>query len=177
MNEDIAQELKEVIRSIPDFPQKGILFRDITTLIKDRDAFKSAIDAIYDHYKNERIDKVVSTEARGYIFGGAIAYILGSGVVPVRKPGKLPAPTIKEEYELEYGTDALEIHKDAIRTGERVLVFDDLLATGGTALATCKLVERLGGKVIGVAFLIELTDLKGKEKLKDYEIFSLIKYD
>ncbi len=170
-------ELKKFIRGIPDFPKKGILFRDITTLIKDPNAFKSAIDAICEHYKDIKIDKVVSTEARGYIFGGALAYKLGSGLVPVRKPGKLPAPTIKEEYELEYGTDALEIHQDAIVEGERILVFDDLLATGGTALATCRLAERLGGKIIGVALLIELADLKGREKLKNYEIFSLIKYD
>ena len=170
-------ELKKFIRGIPDFPKKGILFRDITTLIKDPLAFKSAIDAICEHYKGIKIDKVVSTEARGYIFGGALAYKLGCGLVPVRKPGKLPAPTIKEEYELEYGIDALEIHQDAIAEGERILVFDDLLATGGTALATCKLAERLGGKIIGVALLIELADLKGREKLKDYEIFSLIKYD
>ncbi len=170
------QELKELIRSIPDFPKKGILFRDITTLIKDKDGFKKAVDAVYEVYKDKKIDKVVSIEARGYIFGGALAYLLGSGLVPVRKPGKLPADTVKEEYELEYGTDALEIHKDAINKGESVLIFDDLLATGGTALATCKLVEKLGGNIIGVAFLIELTDLKGIEKLKDYEVFSLIKF-
>ncbi len=169
-------ELKKFIRGIPDFPKKGILFRDITTLIKDANAFKSVIDAICEHYKDIKIDKVVSTEARGYIFGGALAYRLGSGLIPVRKPGKLPAQTFCEEYELEYGTDALEIHQDAIVEGERILVFDDLLATGGTALATCKLAERLGGKIIGVALLIELAGLKGIEKLKNYEVFSLIKY-
>lgn len=174
---NIESELKEFIRSVADFPKKGILFRDITTLIKDAGAFKYVIDKFYEHYKDKKIDKVVSTEARGYIFGGALAYKLGAGVVIVRKPGKLPAQTSKEEYELEYGTDALEIHKDAITRGERVLVFDDLLATGGTALATCKLAERLGGKIVGVAFLIELADLKGIEKLKDYKVFSLIKYD
>ena len=170
------QELKELIRSIPDFPKKGILFRDITTLIKDKDGFKNAVDAVYEVYKDKKIDKVVSIEARGYIFGGALAYLLGAGLVPVRKPGKLPADTIKEKYELEYGTDALEIHKDAIDKGESVLIFDDLLATGGTALATCKLVEKLAGNIISVAFLIELQDLKGIEKLKDYEVFSLIKF-
>lgn len=169
-------ELKKFIRDIPDFPKKGILFRDITTLIKDKGAFRRVIDVFYEHYKDKGIDKVVSTEARGYIFGGALAYKLGSGVVIVRKPKKLPAETIREEYELEYGTDTLEIHRDAISKGEQVLVFDDLLATGGTALATCNLVERLGGKVIGVAFLVELTELRGDEKLKEYEIFSLIRY-
>ena len=170
------EELKKFIRGIPDFPKKGILFRDITTLIKDPLAFKSAIDRICEHYRDIKIDKVVSTEARGYIFGGAIAYKLGCGLVPVRKPGKLPAQTFCEEYKLEYGTDALEIHCDAIKKGEKILVFDDLLATGGTALATCKLVKRLEGKIIGIAFLIELADLKGREKLKGYEVFSLIKY-
>ncbi|MCK4353061.1 adenine phosphoribosyltransferase [candidate division WOR-3 bacterium] len=173
----IESELKKFIRSIPDFPKKGILFRDITTLIKDKDAFKLAIDAIYTRYKDKQIDKVVSTEARGFLFGGTLSYLLGSGLIPVRKPGKLPAPTLREEYALEYGTDALEIHRDAIKPGERILVFDDLLATGGTALATCKLVEKLGGKVIEVAFLIELVDLKGREKLKQYKVFSLIKYE
>lgn len=169
-------ELKNYIREVADFPKKGILFRDITTLIKEAKVFKYVIDKFYEHYKDKKIDKVVSTEARGYIFGGALAYKLGAGVVIVRKPGKLPTETICEEYELEYGTDALEIHKDAITQGEKVLVFDDLLATGGTALATCRLVERLGGKIIGVGFLTELTELKGIEKLKNYEIFSLIKY-
>lgn len=170
------EEFERLVRSIPDFPKKGILFRDITTLIKDKDGFKRVVEAVYEVYKDKKIDKVVSIEARGYIFGGALAYLLGSGLVPVRKPGKLPGPTIKEEYKLEYGTDALEIHKDAINKSESVLIFDDLLATGGTALATCKLVEKLGGNIIGVAFLIELQDLKGIEKLKDYEVFSLIKF-
>ncbi|MDD5529095.1 MAG: adenine phosphoribosyltransferase [bacterium] len=169
-------ELKKLIRSVPDFPKKGILFCDITTLIKDSKAFNYVIDSICEHYKGKKIDKVVSTEARGYLFGGALAYKLNAGVIPVRKPGKLPAEAIKEEYTLEYGTDALELHKDAIEKDEKVLVFDDLLATGGTALASCKLVERLGGKIVGISFLIELTELPGKNKLKDYDIFSLIKY-
>jgi adenine phosphoribosyltransferase len=170
-------DLKEHIRGIPDFPKKGILFRDITTLIKEPHAFKSAIDAVCAHYKDTKIDSVASAEARGYIFGGALAYKLGSGVVIVRKPGKLPSATIKEEYDLEYGTDTLEIHDDAVKKGENVLVFDDLLATGGTALASCRLVQRLGGNVVGVAFLIELAGLKGREKLKEYDVFSLITYD
>jgi adenine phosphoribosyltransferase len=173
---NIENELKKNIRSIPDFPGKGVLFRDITTLIGNKNAFKKAIDEIYEHYKDKKIDKVVSIEARGYLFGGALAYLLGCGVVPVRKQGKLPAATEREEYELEYGTDALEVHQDAISPGERVLLFDDLLATGGTALAACKLVERLKGEIIGVAFLIELLELKGRDKLKKYELFSLIKY-
>jgi adenine phosphoribosyltransferase len=173
---NIENELKETIRSIPDFPRKGVLFRDITTLIGDKNAFKKAIDAVYEHYKGEKIDKVVSIEARGYLFGGVLAYLLGCGAVPVRKPGKLPAATERAEYELEYGTDALEIHQDAINPGERILLFDDLLATGGTAMAACRLIERLKGKIIGVAFLIELLDLKGRDKLKKYELFSLVKY-
>jgi adenine phosphoribosyltransferase len=173
---NIENELKRTIRSIPDFPRKGVLFRDITTLIGDKNAFKKATDAVYEHYKDKKLDKVVSIEARGYLFGGALAYLLGCGVVPVRKPGKLPAATEREEYELEYGTDALEVHQDAISPGERVLLFDDLLATGGTALAACKLVERLKGEIIGVAFLIELLELKGRDKLKKYELFSLMKY-
>lgn len=174
--DNIVKELEGLIRSIPDFPKPGILFQDITTLIKDKDAFHKTLDIFYDRYKDKQIDKVVSIEARGYIFGGALAYLLDAGVVPVRKPGKLPAATEREEYELEYGTDTLEIHRDAITRGERILLFDDLLATGGTASATCKLIEKLGGKIIGVAFLIELESLKGIDKLKDYEVFSLIKY-
>ncbi len=168
-------DLKSKIRLIPDFPHKGILFRDITTLIKDGHAFKQVIDILYDKYKDMEINKIVSIEARGYLFGGALAYKLGCGIVPVRKPGKLPGEKIRCEYELEYGKDALEIHKDAINPGERVLIFDDLLATGGTALAACKLVEQVGGKVVGIAFLIELTNLNGREKLKDYDVFAIIK--
>jgi adenine phosphoribosyltransferase len=165
-----------LIRDVPDFPKKGILFRDITTLIKDPAAFRSTIDIICEHYKDKKIDKVVSAEARGYIFGGTLAYKLNAGVVPALKPGKLPARTVKENYDLEYGTNSLEIHHDAIEKGEKVLIFDDLLATGGTALAACKLVEQLGGKIVGIAFLIELTELAGKDKLKGYDIFSLIEY-
>lgn len=168
--------LKKYIRDIPDFPQKGILFKDITTLLKESEPFNYAVDVIVDKYKNENIDKVVSVEARGYIFGGAIAYMLNCGFVPVRKPGKLPAETISTNYTLEYGKNTVEIHKDAINKGENVLVFDDLLATGGTVLATCQLVEKLGGKVIGCTFLINLTFLNGIEKLKDYDVFSLIEY-
>jgi len=169
-------DLKKYIRDIPDFPQKGVMFRDITPILKEPEPFKYVIDAMVDKYKNENIDKIVSVEARGYIFGGVLSYNLNCGFVPVRKPGKLPAETVSMEYTLEYGKNIIEIHKDAITSGERILVFDDLLATGGTVLATCKLVEKLGGKVIGCAFVIDLTYLHGTEKLKDYNVFSLIEY-
>jgi len=170
-------ELRAFIRNVQDFPQKGIGFKDITTLLKNGGAFREAVDDIYNQFRNAEIDKVVGTESRGFIFGSVLAYKWGAGFVPVRKPGKLPALAIKEEYELEYGTDALEIHKDAISNGENVLIVDDLLATGGTAAATSKLVENLGGKIIAVAFLIELTFLNGRDKLKGQTIYSSIKYD
>ncbi|KPJ74249.1 adenine phosphoribosyltransferase [candidate division TA06 bacterium DG_78] len=169
-------DLKKYIRNIPDFPQKGVMFKDITTLIKEPKPFKYVIDAIVNHYRKEKIDKVVSIEARGYIFGGAIAYHLNCGFVPVRKPGKLPAETLSKEYTLEYGSNIIEIHRDAIKEGERILVFDDLLATGGTVLATCQLIEQLGGTVVGCAFITKLTYLQGDDKLKDYKIFSLVDY-
>jgi len=171
------EDLKRVIRSIPDFPKKGVLFRDITPLLKDRYTFRKAIDIFAEYYKDKEIDKIISAEARGFIFSGALAYILDVGIVLVRKPGKLPYKVVKEDYELEYGENTLEVHCDAIKKGEKVLVFDDLLATGGTASAICSLVERLGGEVIGVAFLIELESLKGREKLKDYDVYTLLKYD
>ena len=169
-------DLKQYIRDIPDFPKKGIIFKDITTLLKEPAPFKYVIDSIVSEYKDKNINKVVSVEARGYIFGGAVAYNLNCGFVPVRKPGKLPSETFAIEYTLEYGTNTIEIHKDALKTDERVLIFDDLLATGGTVQATCQLVEKLGAKIIGCAFLINLTFLKGSEKLKGYDIFSLIEY-
>jgi adenine phosphoribosyltransferase len=169
-------DLKKYIRDIPDFPQKGVMFRDITTLLKEPEPFKYVIDKVVEKYKDEKIDKLVSVEARGYIFGGAIAYLLNCGFVPVRKPGKLPAETVGLDYTLEYGTNTIEIHKDAIEPGERVLVFDDLLATGGTMEATCKLIEQLDGKVVACVFITDLTYLKGTEKLKDYEVFSLVLY-
>ncbi len=173
----MAENLRELIRDVPDFPEEGIVFKDITTLLKDKDAFKRAIDLISERYRGEGVEKVVSIEARGFILGAGIAYQLRSGFVPVRKRDKLPSQTFREEYELEYGTDAVEIHRDSIGQGERVLVVDDLLATGGTALATCRLVQRLKGEVVGVAFLIELSFLRGRDKLKEYEVFSLIQYD
>ena len=169
-------ELQSFIRNVPDFPKKGIMFRDITTLLKHKDAFHSAIDAFYDHYRSKKIDKVVSVESRGFIFGSVLAYKFGAGFVPVRKPQKLPAEKIQEEYQLEYGTDALEIHMDAISKGEKVIVIDDLLATGGTIFAAARLVEKLGGEIVGMAFLIELSFLHGREKLKGYDIFSIINY-
>lgn len=169
-------DLKARIRNIPDFPKPGILFRDITTLLKDKKAFKLALDSLVKKYKNKKIDRVVAVEARGFIFGGAVAYKLGAGFVPVRKKGKLPAKTDSVTYDLEYGTDTLEIHHDAIEAGNRVLIVDDLLATGGTVKAVTDLVKQRGGKIAGIAFLIELTDLKGRDKLKDYPLYSLIKY-
>ncbi len=169
--------LESSIRCIPDFPKQGIMFRDITTLLKDRAAFAGAIDAFADRYRGKGIDKVVSIESRGFIFGAPLAYKLGAGFVPVRKPGKLPAATIREEYALEYGTDAVEIHTDAISRGERILILDDLLATGGTVLAACKLVERLGGAITGLAFLVELTSLKGRERLKNYDLYSIVQFE
>lgn len=169
-------DLKKYIRNIPDFPQKGVMFRDITILLKEPKAFKYAIDEIVAKYQAERIDKLVSIEARGYIFGGVLAYKFDCGFVPVRKPGKLPAETVALEYTLEYGKNIIEIHKDAIEKGDRVLIFDDVLATGGTVFATCKLIENLGGHVVGCAFISDLTYLKGSEKLKDYNVFSLVKY-
>ena len=171
------EELIRTIRSVPDFPKQGIVFRDITTLLKDRSAFQRASDVLYEHYKDERVDKVVSIESRGYILGAVLAYRLKAGFVPIRKPGKLPAETISETYTLEYGTDTLEIHTDAIHAGERVLVHDDLLATGGTVQAACRLVERLGGVILGLSFLIELDFLNGRSKLGSRDIFSIIRYD
>jgi len=173
----IGEELKAHIRNIPDFPKQGIVFRDITTLLQDPAAFRKANDCFYEHYRSKRIDKVVSIESRGFIFGSVLASRVGAGFVPVRKPNKLPFRKLREEYQLEYGTDALEIHADAIQKGEQVLVVDDLLATGGTARASCALVRRLGGEIKGAGFLIELAFLKGREKLPDIEVFSVITYD
>lgn len=169
--------IESKIRTVRDFPKKGIMFRDITTLLKDREAFSYVVEKFYEHYKDMHIDKVVSVESRGFIFGSVLAYRLGAGFVPIRKPGKLPAEVISQEYQLEYGTDSMEIHRDAISPGERVLVHDDLLATGGTVAAACKLIERLQGKVEGICFLIELTPLNGRKAIPDKDVFSLIKYD
>ena len=170
-------ELRTKIRDIKDFPTEGILFKDITTLLKDGPAWASVIDHLAARYHTARIEIVVGVESRGFIFGGALAHQLKAGFVPVRKRGKLPGPTLEEEYELEYGRDVLAIHEDAIQPGQKVLVVDDLLATGGTMAATLRLVERLGGKVVGTAFLIELAFLKGRERLRGYDVDALITYD
>ncbi|HWR61737.1 MAG TPA: adenine phosphoribosyltransferase, partial [Clostridia bacterium] len=162
-------DLQNYIRTIEDFPAEGISFKDVTTLLMDGDAFKYAVKAIADKLRGLEVDIIVGPEARGFLFGAPVAYELGVGFVPVRKPGKLPSETISYEYELEYGKDALEIHKDAIKKGARVAVVDDLLATGGTILSAVRLVEQLGGKVVHVGFLIELEFLKGRENLKGYE--------
>jgi adenine phosphoribosyltransferase len=169
-------ELKALIREVPDFPKPGILFYDITTLMKNAQGLRKVIDAFQAEYADKKIDVVVGIEARGYFFAPAIALALGTGFVPVRKPKKLPCEVEFWEYELEYGTDRLEIHKDAIENGQRVLIVDDVLATGGTAAAVGRLVEKLGGRIAGYGFVIELDFLKGREKLKNYEIHSLIHY-
>lgn len=171
----MLEELKTLIRDIPGFPKEGVIFKDITTLLKNGAGFRQAVDKIVDEFKNDKIDAVLSVEARGFIFGGAVAYKLGTGLVPVRKKGKLPFKTHSVTYELEYGKDTLEMHEDAFGKGARVLIVDDLLATGGTVRAVADLVEKMGGKVAGIAFLIELLPLKGREKLKGYKILSLIK--
>ena len=170
-------DLKKLIREVPDFPKPGILFYDITTLLKDRQGFHCVIDALKAHYQNAAVDVVLGIEARGFIFAPALAYALGSGFVPVRKPKKLPSACVSVRYGLEYGTDCLEIHQDAIEHGQRVLIVDDLLATGGTAAATVRLVEECGGKVASIAFVVELTFLNGRQKLAGYDVFSLLQYD
>jgi adenine phosphoribosyltransferase len=174
--EHLALPLKGLIRDVPDFPKKGIVFKDITTLLKDPAAFRRAIDLFAVLCGGRGADKLAAVESRGFIIGGLLADRLGVGFVPVRKPGKLPAKTIKATYELEYGTDSVEIHEDAIAPGERVLVVDDVIATGGTAKAVGELVQRLGGQVVAYAFLVELTFLSGRDKLKDAEVLSLIRY-
>ena len=169
-------DLKKYIRDIPDFPQKGIIFKDITTLLKDKEAFKKTINLLAKNYKDKNIDFIVAVEARGFIFGAALAYKLGAGFVPVRKKGKLPYKTKNITYNLEYGTDTLEIHEDAISENARVLIVDDLLATGGTIRAVADLVKEQKALIVGLAFVVELRFLKGKEKLQDFDIYSVIKY-
>jgi adenine phosphoribosyltransferase len=171
-----CEPLKALIRTVPDFPKPGILFYDITTLLKDKAGFAQMIDAFAGHYIGKEIDLVLGTEARGFIFAPAIAYRLNAGFVPVRKAKKLPAATAKVSYDLEYGQDSLELHLDAIKPGQKVLLVDDLLATGGTMQATVQLVEKLGGEVVGIAFAIELDFLKGRNKLAGHEVFSLLHY-
>ncbi len=170
------EHLKAAIREVPDWPKKGILFYDITTLLKKGPEFKAAVEGLIAPYRTRSVDVVVGIEARGFIFAPTVAYALGAGFVPVRKPGKLPAETIRVTYDLEYGSDSLEVHRDAITPGSRVLIVDDLMATGGTAKAVAELVEKTGGTVVGLAFVIELDFLHGREKLQKYEITSLLKY-
>ena len=169
-------DLAKTIRAIPDFPKKGILFRDITTLLNDKKAFSRTIDALAKRIKKKRVGYILAAEARGFIFGGALAYKLGCGFVPVRKPGKLPAATYSYTYSLEYGKDSLEIHRDAFPRGARVVILDDLLATGGTTLALINLAKKLGAKIVDIIFLVELVDLQGRKKLRNYPVHSLIKY-
>jgi len=169
-------DLKEKIRVIDGFPSEGISFKDITTLLMDAEALNECINQMVERFKDVEVDMIVGPESRGFIFATPLAYVLKTGFVPVRKPGKLPAESISYEYELEYGTDRLEMHKDAILPGQKVLIVDDLLATGGTMSAAAKLVEKLGGEVVGLGFLIELKDLNGREKLKGYKVESLIQY-
>jgi len=170
-------DLGKLIRDVPDFPKPGIVFKDITTLTKDPEGLRAAVDALVERYADSGATKIVGIEARGFIFGAALAYRLGVGFVPARKPGKLPAETVRAEYELEYGTDAIEMHRDAIGTGEKVLIVDDLLATGGTAGAAAELVEELGGEIVEIAFVIELTFLRGRDQLAGYPVFSLVEFD
>ncbi|MGL5417097.1 MAG: adenine phosphoribosyltransferase [Clostridium sp.] len=169
--------LKDKIAIIENFPKEGISFKDITTLIADGEGLRASVDKIVEHLKDKNIDIVVGPEARGFIFGVPVAYALGAGFVPVRKPGKLPGETVSVEYALEYGTDTLQIHKDGIKKGQRVAIVDDLLATGGTIEAVAKLVEIAGGEVVSMDFVIELTELHGKDKLEKYDVMSLVKYD
>jgi len=171
------ENIKKKIRTIPHFPKKGIVFRDITTLLKDAAGFKETIDALVKRYQETPIDLVAGIESRGFILAGAIAYLLGKGFVPIRKPGKLPGEAYRVEYELEYGKDAIEMHKDAIEKGANVLMVDDLLATGGTMKAACEIIEKAGGNVVECAFIVDLPDLMGKEKLKDYKVFALVEFE
>lgn len=164
------------VRDIVDFPKKGIIFRDITTAVKDPKALKFMVDFLTEQYADKKIDYIAGVESRGFIFGSALAYNLGAGFVMIRKPGKLPADVITQEYELEYGTDKIEMHSDAVEAGKNVLVIDDLLATGGTVDAACKLLKKAGANIVGAAFVIELSDLGGREKLKDIDVVSMIQY-
>ena len=170
-------EIKDLIRSVPNFPKEGIIFKDITTLLKDSKGFKETLNQLVKLAENKGVTKVIGIESRGFIFGGALAEKLNAGFVPIRKPGKLPAAKVSESYVLEYGTDSIEIHKDAIQPGDKILMHDDLLATGGTMKAACNLVEKLGAEVVQISFLIELTFLNGRSKFENYDLHSLIKYD
>ena len=176
MDVQCVEDLKAAIREVPDWPKKGILFYDVTTLLKNPRCFEQTVDALIEPYRGKPVDKVVGMEARGFIFAPPVAYALKAGFIPVRKPGKLPAATFKASYELEYGTDSLEIHQDAIQRGQRVLIVDDLIASGGTAKAVAELVEEMGGIVVGLSFVVELTFLKGRDKLSKYDVHSILRY-
>jgi adenine phosphoribosyltransferase len=176
MEAQYVKDLKAAIREIPDWPKKGILFYDVTTLLKKGRCFEQTIDALLDPYKGKQVDLVIGIEARGFIFAPPVAYGLKAGFIPVRKPGKLPAAKLQVSYELEYGTDTLEIHQDAIEPGQRVLIVDDLIATGGTAKAVAEMVEAMGATVVGLDFVVELSFLKGRDKLKKYDVHSILKY-
>jgi adenine phosphoribosyltransferase len=173
----MTESIKSKIRTIPDWPKKNIMFRDITTLLKNPDGLKETVDLLYDRYADKKIDKVIGIESRGFIVAAPLAYRLGCGFVPVRKPGKLPGEIVSEEYSLEYGKDKIEIHKDAITKGDKVLIVDDLLATGGTMNAARNLVKKLEGEIVECAFVVELPDLKGREKIKGENIFSIVKFE
>jgi adenine phosphoribosyltransferase len=175
--EETMTDLKSLIREIPDYPKPGILFYDLTTLLQDGKGFHALVEQLCDHYSGQKVDLVAGIEARGFIFAPALAYRLGAGFVPVRKPKKLPWKTASVTYQLEYGSDQLEIHQDAVKTGQRVLLCDDLLATGGTAAAAIELVRRSGGEIVGAAFAVELNFLLGRKKLPGVDVFSLLKYD
>ncbi len=170
-------DIKSKIRAIPDFPKKGIMFRDITTLLRDAHGFNHVVNELFERYKNQKISYVVGIESRGFILGAALAHKLGIGFIPIRKKGKLPAEVIREEYELEYGKDVVEIHKDALAKGDKVILVDDLIATGGTALASCKLLEKVGAEILECAFVIDLPELKGKEKLAPRKVFALVEFE
>ncbi len=173
----MTKSIKSKIRTVPHWPKQGIMFKDITTLLKDADGFKETIDLLFNRYKDKKIDKVIGIESRGFIFGAPLAYLLGCGFIPVRKPGKLPAECESEEYALEYGKDKIEIHKDAIQEGDKILIVDDLIATAGTASAARNLVKKLGGKIVECAFIIELTDLRGRDKLKGENVYSIVEFE
>lgn len=176
MDAKLMESLKAEIREIPDWPRKGILFYDVTTLLKQGECFRRTIDALVDPYKNKRVDLVLGMEARGFIFAPTVAYALKAGFVPVRKPGKLPAAKLQVNYELEYGSDSLEVHQDAVKPGQRVLIVDDLIATGGTARAVAEMVETMEATVVGLAFVVELSFLKGRDKLGKYDVHSILQY-
>ena len=177
MSQQTVAQVKEMIRDIPDFPKQGIIFKDITTALRDATTLKKMVDFLCDNFQEQKIDYIIGLESRGFIFGMPVEYKLNAGFIPVRKPNKLPAKTLKESYVLEYGTDTLEIHEDALKKGDRVLIVDDLLATGGTAAAACNLVTKTGAEIVGCAFVIELSDLKGRDKLpKGVNVLSIIEY-